>query len=132
MWIRSSSNYDMDGPAPVPPTLGPPGLRHPVEKPKKLKIPNELEGQISTIQGTQKGAFFNEAFERIRETHVRELADELTKESAPISAIIFDGIVTQRLVDLALEHQIKYLIGARLGEVTRLPIKLKVIEFSKG
>jgi DNA primase len=104
----------------------------PVEKPKKLKIPGELEDQIAVIQGTQKGVLFDESFAPIREITVRELADELPKESTPISAIIFDGIVTQRLVDLALEHQITYLIGARLGEVTRLPIKLKVIEFAKS
>ncbi len=75
---------------------------------------------------------FDASFEPIREVPVRELADELSNENATLSAIIFDGIVTQRLVDLALEHKLKYLIGARLGEVTRLPINLKVIEFSKG
>ena len=104
----------------------------PAEKPKKPKIPPELEMQIETIQGTQKGIFLNESFEQIREIPVREIADELSKENTNISAVIFDGIVTQRLVDLALEHNINYLIGARLGEVTRIPINLKVIEFSKG
>ena len=106
----------------------------PVEKlkPPKLKIPAPLESQIESLKGSQKGIFFDESFEPIREVPVRELAEELTNEDTTMSAIIFDGIVTQRLVDLALEHQITYLIGARLGEVTRLPINLKVIEFSKG
>jgi len=104
----------------------------PVEKPRKLKVPAALNSQIETLKGTQKGILFDASFEPIREVPVRELADELSNENATISAIIFDGIVTQRLVDLALEHKLKYLIGARLGEVTRLPINLKVIEFSKG
>ena len=104
----------------------------PVKKTRKPQIPTKLETKIADIQGTQKGVFFDKAFKPIREIPVRELAEELSKENETISAVIFDGIVTQRLVDLALENKISYLIGARLGEVTRLPISLKVVEFAKG
>ena len=100
--------------------------------PRKPKIPEAFEAKIAAIQGTQKGVFLDENYELIKEIPVRALADELTKENATIYAIIFDGVVTQRLVDLALEHNITYLVGARLGEVTRLPINLKVLEFAKG
>ncbi len=103
-------------------------------KPREPKIPEAFETQIETIQGTQKGFFFDENGELIKETPVRKLAKELSKikENKTIYAIIFDGIVTQRLVDLALEQNITYLIGARVGEVARLPINLKVLAYSKG
>ncbi len=106
----------------------------PEAKPIEPKIPEAFEAQIKTIQGTQKGFFLDEKGEMIKEIPVRKLAKELSKikENSTIYAIIFDGIVTQRLVDLALEHNINYLVGARVGEVARLPINLKVLAYTKG
>ncbi len=106
----------------------------PETKPRAPKIPETFETQIETIQGTQKGFFLDENGELIKEIPVRKLAKELSKikENKTIYALIFDGIVTQRLVDLALEHNITYLIGARVGEVARLPINLKVLAYTKG
>lgn len=103
-------------------------------KPRDPKIPEAFETQIETIQGTQKGFFLDENGELIKEIPVRKLAKELSKkkDKKPIYAIIFDGIVTQRLVDLALEHNITYLVGARVGEVARLPISMKVLAYTKG
>ncbi|MFQ6123049.1 MAG: DNA primase DnaG [Candidatus Heimdallarchaeota archaeon] len=101
---------------------------------REPKIPTVFEPQIEIVQGTQKGFFLDENGGLIKEVPVRKLAEELNKikENKTIYAIIFDGIVTQRLVDLALEHNITYLVGARVGEVAKLPINLKVLAYPKG
>ena len=44
-----------------------------------------------------------------------------------IDMIVFDGIVTQRLVDLASEKGVKMIIGIKMGNVFKKPDTLRVI-----
>jgi hypothetical protein len=48
-------------------------------------------------------------------------------ESRDVSAIVLDGIVTQRLVDLAEEKRANYVVGIRAGNITRRPAAVKII-----
>ncbi len=40
---------------------------------------------------------------------------------------MFDGVITQRLVDLASSKNVKLLIGARIGGVTRKPDNVDIL-----
>ena len=44
-----------------------------------------------------------------------------------MDTIIFDGVVTQRLLDLAEERGVKLVVGDRLAELTRRPSSVKIM-----
>ena len=46
-------------------------------------------------------------------------------------AVVFDGVVTQRLVDIAGEKGVKFLVGVKTGNITKKPVNLKVLSFKE-
>jgi DNA primase len=96
---------------------------------KKEKIITEKQrsfGKIlDEISGSLKAVLFDKNDKEIKKIPVRELTDSL-KKSDNISAVVFDGIITQRLLDIANSKNIKEIIGIKLGNVVKLPASVKV------
>jgi DNA primase len=89
----------------------------PVEKaaPVQKEVPAKalpFGNILKELAGSLKGALLNSDNEVIIETDVRNLAKEI-EINKNINAIVFDGIVTQRLVDLANDKGIKYIAGIK-------------------
>ncbi len=80
---------------------------------------------FKSIQGSRKALILNSDLEIMTEVDVSSLIDTL-KGSEGVTAIVLDGIVTQRLVDVASEAGIKYLVGAKIGNVAKKPPTLRV------
>jgi DNA primase len=40
---------------------------------------------------------------------------------------VFDGVITQRLLDIAAEKKIKTAVGAKLGNITKNPADVEVL-----
>jgi len=59
---------------------------------------------------------------------VSELAERL-KEIDGVDTVVFDGVITQRLVDIASEKKIKYLVAARISDVIKQPLNVKLLTF---
>ena len=55
---------------------------------------------------------------------------EKLKQSDDVKAVIFDGIVTGRLIDTAREKNIETIIGERVAEGVRIPRGIEVRSFS--
>ncbi len=66
----------------------------------------------------------------IAEVPVRELTNRI-KEEKGAYAVVFNGVITQRLIDNVSESGIKYLVGARKYNVVRRPINLKIVTFAE-
>ena len=96
---------------------------------KKEKIITEKQksfGKIlDEISGSLKAVLFDKNDKEIKKIPVRELTDSL-KKSDNISVVVFDGIITQRLLDIANSKNIKEIIGIKLGNVVKLPSSVKV------
>ena len=69
---------------------------------------------------------FDNNDKEIKKIPVRELTDSL-KKSDNISIVVFDGIITQRLLDIANSKNIKEIIGIKLGNVVKMPTAVKVL-----
>lgn len=65
----------------------------------------------------------------IKEIPVRDLVKALKTNNTKASNLIFDGVITQRVVDLAAKKNIQYLVGVRLGNVVKVPTNVRVITF---
>jgi len=58
------------------------------------------------------------------------LADKI-KDFEDIDTVIFDGVITQRIVDIAGERNIKYLIAARVSDVVKQPLNVHLLTFDE-
>ena len=81
---------------------------------------------LEEISGSLKAVLFDLNNKEIKKIPVRELTDSL-KKSNNISTVVFDGIITQRLLDIANSKNIKEIIGIKLGNVIKIPSSVKVI-----
>jgi len=41
--------------------------------------------------------------------------------------VVFDGVITQRIVDLAKEKDLEYVVGLKMGDVVKRPASLKIL-----
>lgn len=85
----------------------------------------ELENMTNKLRGTLKAQLLNEKLEVIQEIQVRELKEQLSK-AQNVKAVIFDGVITQELAELAAGKGVQYLVGMR-SRVETVPQNLKVL-----
>ncbi|MCD6382843.1 MAG: DNA primase [Thermoplasmata archaeon] len=101
-----------------------------VEEEKKESSEGELtryKDIMKNLTGTLKGMLIGEDGVVVKELPVRNLADELRKTDAKIHAVVFDGVISQRLLDIAQTKGIEYLIGSKKGNITKIPKEVKVL-----
>jgi hypothetical protein len=61
---------------------------------------------------------------------VSELADKI-REAENVNTVVFDGVTTQRLIDVASEKNIKFLVAARISEVVKQPLNVNLLTFDE-
>ena len=100
------------------------------EDDKKEKVITDKQkgyGKIlDDISGSLKAVLFDKEDKELKKIPVRELTDSL-KKSNNISTVVFDGIITQRLLDIANSKNIKEIVGIKLGNVVKMPASVKVL-----
>lgn len=104
--------------------------RRPRKKAGKKLVPKKIIEVAKNIEGTLEAVLLNGELKEIERLPVGELAEKL-KEMEGVDTIVFDGVITQRLVDIAEEKGIKYLIAGRISEVVKQPLKMHLITFSE-
>jgi DNA primase len=82
---------------------------------------------VEELDGTLSARLFDKEHNVLREVAVRDLAKELKESNGEVNGVIFDGVVTQRILDIAAEKGLEYLIGAKLGNIAKSPICVKVL-----
>jgi len=96
-----------------------------------LSIPPQIIEEIKKLPGTLEGVMYDEAWEPIEKVQVRDIIPKLeSSEDGKVSYIIFDGVITQRLLDLASDKNVKLLAGARIGGVNKRPKNVTLLTFS--
>ncbi len=97
-------------------------------KQARITVPAKIVDTINKLKGNLEAAIFNENLEILAQLPVSELTEKLPGiEKA--STIVFDGIITQRLVDLSADKEVKYIIGERISDIVKRPAKLRLLKF---
>jgi DNA primase len=97
-------------------------------EPVAPKAPSPLLPYVEELKGTLEAILLNEGSEQVGRMPVHELVNTL-KESESVSTVVFDGIVTGRLIDTAREKSISTIVGERVAEGVRIPRGIKVRSF---
>jgi DNA primase len=105
-------------PKPEAPTVAP--------RPPPVQLPENVTAKARELRGTLEGTLLDQNMAEMARLPVSELAGKLADYQG-VNTIVFDGVVTQRLVDLAEERGVKMIIGDRISELTRRPASIKIM-----
>ncbi|MDF2956924.1 MAG: DNA primase [Candidatus Alkanophagales archaeon MCA70_species_1] len=86
-----------------------------------------LKEHMMELNGTFNARLLDKDGNIVREVAVRDLVEELKSADDAVKGVVFDGVVTQRIVDIATEKNLEYVVGAKLGSVVKVPVSLKVM-----
>ena len=81
---------------------------------------------LDDISGSLKAVLFDDAGKELNKIPVRQLTDTLKKKN-DIYTVVFDGIITQRLLDIANNKNIKEIVGIKIGNVVKKPASVEVL-----
>ncbi|ADM27372.1 DNA primase [Ignisphaera aggregans DSM 17230] len=95
-----------------------------------MEIPLSIIEEGKKLMGTLEAILIDQNWNIIERVPVRDLIDKIQQiEPGKILGILFDGIVTQRLLDVASSKGIKLLIGVRIGSIAKKPENIIVMTF---
>ena len=97
------------------------------ERPK-IEVPDEISQAAKTLQGTLEAILLNEKLEQTERLPVSQLAEKL-QQASDVDTVIFDGIITQRIVDVAGEKNIKRIVASRVSEAVKPALNVELITF---
>jgi DNA primase len=101
----------------------------PAPTPKSLnENQSQYKERLDGLQGSLKAVLLGSGGAEIqKEIAVRDLAEVLKNTKDGVEAVVFDGVITQRLLDIASEKKIKTVVGAKLGNITKKPAEVEVL-----
>jgi DNA primase len=81
---------------------------------------------INELSSTSKAKILDAAGEVIKEVPVRDLVNTLKANSVGVQAVVFDGIITQRILDIAADNKIATIVGTKMGNITKQPSLVEI------
>lgn len=98
------------------------------EKPEKKMTPEQekLGSIINELSSSSKARLMDPKGKVIDEIAVRDLVKTLKDNPKDVKSIVFDGIITQRILDIASDQDIEVIVGTRMGNVTKQPSQIDV------
>ncbi len=85
-----------------------------------------FKAMINELSTTSKARILDSAGELMKEVPVRELVNTLKTNVKGVSAVVFDGIITQRILDIAADNKIATIVGTKMGNITKQPTSVEV------
>jgi DNA primase len=122
----------LEGKVPVSELSGkhPPAAKKAPPPPPRIKVevPEPLSQAAKALVGTLEAVLFNDKLELIEKLPVSQLAEKL-QQTAGVDTVVFDGIITQRIVDIAGEKNIRRIIASRVSEAVKPVLNVELITF---
>ncbi|MCQ2971622.1 MAG: DNA primase DnaG [archaeon] len=86
-----------------------------------------MKDMLREFEGTGVGAILDEALNMTKEVEVENIYEEIKNIEGTADAVIFDGVISQRLVDAASEKGIKKLVAFKSVNIVKKPHNVKII-----
>ncbi|HZD13482.1 MAG TPA: DNA primase DnaG [Candidatus Binatus sp.] len=85
---------------------------------EKIQLPPPIQEAAKELRGTLEARVFDETGKELGRMPVSELAEKIPSMDNA-HTVVFDGVVTQRLLDLASTKNVRYLVGDRVSELAK-------------
>ncbi|NLI63057.1 MAG: DNA primase [Methanosarcinaceae archaeon] len=86
-----------------------------------------IEKNLDELKGTMSARLIGNNEEILEEIPVRDLTNRLKRGDVKVNSLVFDGVITQRLIDVAAEQGILEIAGLKVGSVVKMPANIKII-----
>jgi DNA primase len=104
-------------------------ISKPIREKRKMAVPKEVVQVANDLEGTLEAVLLSEKMEQIERLPVSQLAEKL-QQTKGVDTIVFDGIITQRIVDVAAEKNIKNIVASRTSEALKPQLNVQLMKFS--
>ncbi len=98
-------------------------------RPKHVKLSSvaqKFKSHSDDLMGTLGARLLNIDNKIVGETPVRDLVSTLKNADDAVKTVVFDGVITQRILDIASNKGINNLVGVKKGNITKSPVTVKV------
>lgn len=112
-------------PEPQQEAIPSPPKEEPAQSNKLAEVPAPLLTSLDELENTLRARFYNAELASTKEMPVRDMIKSL-EESSDVYAIVFDGIITQRLADMAESKKVAVVASMKLGNVFRKPANVLI------
>ena len=106
--------------------MPPPSPKKP--EPVRVEVAEPISQAAKALLGTLEAVMLNDKFELIERLPVSQLAEKL-QQVAGVDTVVFDGIITQRIVDIAGEKNIRRIVASRVSEAVKPALNVELITF---
>jgi DNA primase len=96
----------------------------------KPEVPEPIIASVKALQGTLEAVLLSDKLEQIEHMPVSQLAEKLQQVTG-VDTVVFDGIITQRIVDIAADKNIKRIIASRVSEAVKPVLNVELITFAR-
>jgi len=93
---------------------------------KQEMVPEEIktmQKDFEKLKGKSKARLLDEKNKKIKDVEVKDLLETLQKTKKKVGTIMFDGIITNRLVEAAEAKEVTSIIGVKKGNITPKKVK---------
>ncbi len=94
----------------------------------KFEVPETVSQAAKALQGTLEAVLLNDKLELIERLPVSQLAEKLQQVTG-VDTVVFDGIITQRIVDVAGEKNIRRIVASRISEAVKPVLNVELVTF---
>ena len=98
-----------------------------VEASEPSSVENSFREYAEALNGTLNAFLLDAEGKVLKEVEVRNLVSALKESNGLVKSVVFDGVITQRILDIAAEKELNYLIGVKIGNVVKRPVSVKVL-----
>ncbi|MGD0057742.1 MAG: DNA primase DnaG [Methanomassiliicoccales archaeon] len=101
---------------------------HEEKRPVKKLSPaqQKYKTMLSELSSTLNARLLNDQGVVVKEVPSKELANVLKEAPKETIAVVFDGVITQRILDLATERKIGTVVGTKMSNVTKQPSSVEI------
>ena len=86
-----------------------------------------MKDMLKEFEGSGSGAILDEALNMTKEVEVENIYEEIKNIDGTADTVIFDGVISQRLVDVASQKGIKKLVAFKSVNIVKKPQNVKII-----
>lgn len=86
----------------------------------------EFRDMLLDLSTTHNAKVLGEGNSLIREVAVKSLVNSLKEDSENVVAIVFDGVISQRILDVSADKGITTVVGTRKGNITKMPADITI------
>ena len=113
---------------PISEVSGKPPAPKKVPEHVKVEVPEPVSQVAKALQGTLEAVLLNDKLELVERMPVSQLAEKLQQVTA-VDTVVFDGIITQRIVDIAGEKNIRRIVASRISEAVKPALNVELVTF---